>query len=523
MIFVNGRLAQLVRAPVSQTGGHWFESSIAHFLFHSSENIVIVFSNFSGFISSRRASLLNFIPYFPMADTPVYTQYYHKGIELFAAGHYEDALTNLKKDLILQPDFPDAYFQIACVYSELEQYPDALSMFEKMHSLLPNDLEVFWHYGKTLLKAGEKKKGLKILQKSLKMNPKDPRSRVEMAKHLIQTEEYRKAILLLDAGIKANPSCAMFYALAGDAYRKQKKYSKALKYFELCIEIDPDYEAAKRGMNAAMRAMENENEGNGTSHPEDEARSEMLEAASLYAEGNYDQAIIKLLDLKDRPGVERDAAMLLGLAFARKGLYKRAHDVLLAFTKVHNTDILVWYNLGLASNRMGRYDQAIDDLAEALNMDEDFEEALIEMGIASQMTDDTTSAQRYFLRALKINRNDPRPYASLSRMAFDKGESDKAGEFLKRAELCDAQHPSIYYLKGYIAVVNGKFETAVRELEACLEKTPDHFEALKLLGRVRLEMSDWHNGLENYQAAAALNPSDLECRHVIQELSAHSI
>ena len=32
MIFVDGRLAQLVRAPALQAGGHRFESCIAHHL-----------------------------------------------------------------------------------------------------------------------------------------------------------------------------------------------------------------------------------------------------------------------------------------------------------------------------------------------------------------------------------------------------------------------------------------------------------------------------------------------------------
>lgn len=454
-----------------------------------------------------------------MAGTRAYTQYYRKGVELYAAGHYDEALTNLKKAVILQPNFPDAYFKIACIYGELERYPDAFSLFDKVSLLLPNDLEVFWTYGKTLLKSGDEKKGFKILKKALKLNPRDPRSRMEMVRHYIQNEKFRKAISVLEAGIKVNPEYAPFYAMAGDVYRKQKKYPKAQQYFEQCLEIDPDNETAKRGFNAVMRAMENENEGRGDLSAEEEAREEMVEAAALFADGKYDQAIVRLLDLKDRPGVEREASMLLGLAFARKGLYKRAHDVLLAFTREHSADILVWYNLGLCANRMGRYDHAIDYLAQALEMDEDFEEALIEMGIACQMSDEIAHAQRYFLRALKIGRKDARPYVYLARMAYEKGEKDKVDEFLKRAQACDPKHPSIRLFHGYAAIAEEEYKIAVESLEACLEQTPDHFEALKLLGRARLELHDLQGGLASYRAAAALNPSDSECRQVLQELA----
>ena len=107
-------------------------------------------------------------------------------------------------------------------------------------------------------------------------------------------------------------------------------------------------------------------------------------------------------------------------------------------------------------------------------------------------------------------------------MAFDKNEKEKVDEFLKRAKKCDPKHPAISLLKGYASVVEGEFEMAVESLEACLEQTPDHFEALKLLGRAKLELRDLKSGKESYQAAAALNPSDAECRHVLQELAAQA-
>ncbi len=456
-----------------------------------------------------------------MADITAYTQYYSKGVELFDAGHYGEALNNFKKVLVLQPEFPDAYFKIACVYGELEHFADAFSMFDKVQNLLPNDLEIHFTYGKTLLKAGQDKKGIKMLNKALKMNSRDPRARMEIARYYMHNEKLRKALSTVESGIKANPDYAPFYAFAGDILRRQNKLPKAQSYYEQCLEIDPDQETAKRGFNSVIRAMENNSTGKVLS-PEEEAKEDMLEAAGLYAEGRYDEVIIRLLDLKERSGVELEASMLLGLAFVRKGLYKRAHDALLTFAKEHSADILVLYNLGLAANRMGRYDNAIEYLNDALAMDKDFEEALIEMGIACQMTGDMAAAQRFFLRALKINRRDPRPYAYLARMAYDKNEKDKVDEFLKRAQSCSADHPSIQFMKGYAAIVENEYELAVELLISCLEQAPDHFEALKLLGRARLELHDFEGVKESYQAAAALNPSDSECREVLNELAAQS-
>ncbi|MBN2328168.1 MAG: tetratricopeptide repeat protein [Candidatus Omnitrophica bacterium] len=454
-----------------------------------------------------------------MADERAYAQYYHTGVDLYAAGHYDEALIHFKKTVLLQPDFPDAYFKIACIYSELKLYPDAFSLYEKVVGLLPNDLEILWMYGKTLLKAGEEKKGVKILKKGMKLNRRDPRCRLELARYYVHIEQWQKAQALLENGLKWNPGCAPYYSLAGDISRKRKKYAKAQEYFEKCLELEPDNEFARRGFNAAMRAVANGGEKDSAHQPEESGREEMLGAAALYANGEYDKAIVRLLDLKDQSGLDREASMLLGLAFARKGLYKRAHDVLLAFTEVHSPDILVWYNLGLAASRMGRYEDAIDYLAEALEMDEDFEEALIEMGIACQMIGEIPHAQRYFLHALKINKNDARPYAYLARMAFDRDDKARVDEFLRRAKKCDPGHPSISFFEGCAAMVEGDFHAAVEKLDACLLQTPDHFEALKLLGRAQLELHDLEGGLQSYKSASSLNPSDPECRQVLQELA----
>jgi tetratricopeptide (TPR) repeat protein len=217
--------------------------------------------------------------------------------------------------------------------------------------------------------------------------------------------------------------------------------------------------------------------------------------------------------------VQKEASLLLGMAFGKKGLYKRSHDVFLSFIKEHTPDIMVLYNLGLALNRMGRYEEALEYLAEALNRDSDYEEALCETGIAYQMIGDFASARDFFVRTLKIDRDEPRPYAQLARMAYDRGDRAKTLEFIKRAKEKDPACPETALVEGYIQYREGKFEKARKKLEECLRQTPDHFEALKLLARTCLELGDSKTALGKYTAASALNPADEECLHFLQNES----
>lgn len=448
-----------------------------------------------------------------------FIQQYQSGVQLYNGGHYEQALTSLKKALLEQPDFPDVYVLIARIYDELERYSDALSMYGKISRMLPNDLEVLRAYGRALIKAGEEKKGLNILHRVLKLNPRDIQARTDLARLYMRQGGHRKAFKLLEAGVKAAPEHAPFYQMAGDALRKMQKFSKAQSYYEGCLELDPECEGAKRGIDAVMRGQENSNGSPRSASKEEDAREEMLEAASLFSAQQYDEAILRLLDIKDRPGIEREATLMLGLAFTRKGLYKRAQDVFLAYLRNHPPDIRVLYNLGLSLSRMGRYSEAIDFLQQALEIDGEFEEALVELGIACQMTGTHNDARQLYVRALKMDRENPRPYAYLALLAYEYGDAAKMKEFLKRARASDPDCPEIALARATIMVREGKCEEALAPLNRCLERAPDHFEALKLMGWSRLKLDDLDGALDCYRAAAALNPNDDECSQMIRDLS----
>lgn len=448
-----------------------------------------------------------------------YISLFQQGMAFYTAGHYEQALDAIKRSIVLQPDYTDAYDQIAKIYSELREYEEAVSMYEKLVELLPNDLEIRCSLGKTLIKAGQEKRGVKVLKRVLRMNPYFSDARLELIRYHIKNKHYCRANTLIIKGMRLLPDYAPFYCMAGDLARHKNRLEKAQDYYEQSMDLDPNYDPAKRGLNAVVRAMENPGGAYTEKTEEDEAREDLVAAASLYRSGEIDQAILRLMDIKETPSVARDASVLLGLSFVKKGLFKRARDVLHGFVQEHEPDVMVLYNLGLTANRMGRYDEAIDFLAQALEIDEEYVEALIEMGIACLMTQEYSAAKDLFVRAIRLDKDNPRSYAYLARIAFDKGDRAKTAEFLKKAKTVDSNNIDINLNLGYIAVKNGKYDDALGNLKKCLGLLPDHFEAHKLMGQAKLEKGDREGAELAYQAAVNLNPSDQHCTKMIQKLN----
>lgn len=447
-----------------------------------------------------------------------FVRYYQTGLEFYGAGHYDQALISLKKSIVEQPDFHDAYVMIARIYEEMERYDDAISIYEKVISLLPNDLEVLNSFARTLNKTGNERKAVSVLNKALKLNRRDVHARSELSRIYQQQGKARKALKLVEAGIKAVPEYAPFHVIAGDILRRQSKWNKAQTHYEKGLEQDPDNEAAKRGIDAVMRALEGNGAPSTPHNEEDEAREDLKVAATLYRRKEYDDAIVRLMDLKEKAPVAREATLLLGLAFTKRGLYKRAQDTFLSYLRHHPPDIRVLFNLGFSLNRMGLYEDAMESLNAALEHDSEFEEALIEMGIACQMTGSFTEAREYYVRALKMDKSNPRPYAYLALLAYDHDDPAKMKEFLKRAVKSDPDCADIALVKGSIMVRERNYADAITPLQDCLKSSPDHFEALKMMGKCRFELEDREGARQCYRAAAALNPSDTESDRMLLEL-----
>ena len=82
--------------------------------------------------------LLNF-PHHPHA-------YNNLGATLIDIGDYEEAKSNLKKAIELQPDYAEAYNNLGNACKEMEEYNEAIQVYEKAIELNPQYYEAYNNY-----------------------------------------------------------------------------------------------------------------------------------------------------------------------------------------------------------------------------------------------------------------------------------------------------------------------------------------------------------------------------------------
>ncbi len=447
--------------------------------------------------------------------------HYRRGQTLLESGHYQDALLELKKAVVLQPDFIDVYVSIARIHQELGNYDDAIALYTQLRKQLPADLDVAKRLAATYEMAGNTPKAVKLYRGILKQSPKDVVTRCRLAKCYIDLGKYCRANWMLQRALKENPACSDYLYLLGEIARQQDKLEKAQDFYEHCLEYDPNHGGAKRGISYVIRAMDLA-EGGGTAKPRterDEAFDDLKDAVESLHNGHVDLAIVQFQELMQRAVVKRQAMHYLGLAYVRKGLYKRARDLFYELSSAGmNPDALVLYNLGLCSSRLGEYEVAVRAFQEALDHDPDYAEAMMELGWAYQLSGDKRAAKETYLKALKKDSEQPRLYAMMARFEFDAERRSAAKQLLQKGFTLDPASPDLNLAKGYMELRSKLFNDALESFGSCLKARPYEIEAHKLMGAAREGRGDILSALTSYREAYRLNPGDHDVRRKLEQL-----
>lgn len=455
-----------------------------------------------------------------MAAPSGYLHHYRHGLNLFNSGHYDKALAALKQALLLEPDFPDAYAAIARIHLELGNYQDSISLYKKLEQMLPNDQEIRKQLATVYEKSGNRTRACRTLKRVVSSNPNDTDARCHLARWMIADKKFRQADSLLRKGVRGSGTCAEFYYLMGEIRRHQFKLELAQEYYEQCLEIDPNHSKAKRGISQVIRAMDT-GDARAAADTESEdavAQEELVEAAQIFTEGKYDLAIVRLQELREKNAVRRQASILLGLAYVRKSLFKRARDLFYDLANTMRPEALVLFNLGLTSNRIGDYVVAVRALTEALEEDPEYYEALLELGYAYQQMGETKKARETYLRAMRMTLNDPRAYALVARLEYNLGHMKQASQILERGQQIDPRSPEILMVQGYICLQEGDPRKALAPLQQCVQLGLNSFEAHKHLGETLDALGDTGAANQSFQIAYRLNPSDEECRARLRQM-----
>ena len=111
--------------------------------------------------------LISFGVFRPIQNSPFYKSHYHYALANKSSGLWEEAITELKKALVINPIYTEALFGLAMIYMEQGFENDAIAHFKKTLETNPKLLRVRVELGKVFLQKGLLKKAETQFQRVL--------------------------------------------------------------------------------------------------------------------------------------------------------------------------------------------------------------------------------------------------------------------------------------------------------------------------------------------------------------------
>ncbi|MCU0959962.1 MAG: tetratricopeptide repeat protein [Pirellulaceae bacterium] len=129
--------------------------------------------------------------------------------------------------------------------------------------------------------------------------------------------------------------------------------------------------------------------------------------------------------------------------------------------------------------------------------------------------DRNAEAEQHYRLGLAMDPDQTTMRRRLAEILIDTNQLEQAESELARCQRESPDDPQIYYALARSAFQRGAHDAAVRQLEETLRRAPDHVEARRLRGQIRLADGQPADALPDLEAAAAQRPYDTLTREAL--------
>jgi tetratricopeptide (TPR) repeat protein len=164
--------------------------------------------------------------------------------------------------------------------------------------------------------------------------------------------------------------------------------------------------------------------------------------------------------------------------------------------------------LGMLYQELGRYEEAEEEMAAALERDPHNPTALVFMGNLYLETDRKDEAAELYEKVLLRNPDDIQALTNLGVYYTEKGDFDKAYEYFKRATDAYPKDAKTLYFLAKTLDADGRRDEAMEKLRSAVRYEPNFKAGYVLLGELAEKSGDLDETERAYRALLKMNPKD---------------
>jgi tetratricopeptide (TPR) repeat protein len=423
------------------------------------------------------------------------------GIVLVRLGKHEEAATEYREAIRLDPQMEDAYRNLGFLEWNEHQLEPAREALDRAVELSPNDWFAHYYLGRVLLDEQLYAQAIREIESSKVPLPDDTSFSIQLATAQIAVGNKDQARKLLQH-LAAVP-------LDGRQSVHVASLLLALRENDAAIGI------IERRLSKKPPA------------PENAWRQFDLALAYLLA-GNYDKAIAQAdsyqsLTRGDPKAPESaEAWTIVGIAAADLKQNERSLDAFHHAATLAPETEEHWLNLSRELMELSRYPEAISAVQDGLAANPKSYALHLRLGAAQLAAGHYAEAENVF-RTL-VSAGDPLPtgYVGLAQVLLRTGRADEATTELAVAQQKLGPNFLISYFRGLASERAGKPEEAITAFQDALKLDPNNAEAHLSLGRAEMGAGHLDAAITELQEALRLSPNNDQARRLLSKAYARA-
>ncbi|MFW5734384.1 MAG: tetratricopeptide repeat protein [Oceanidesulfovibrio sp.] len=342
---------------------------------------------------------------------------------------YGEAIDLLEGLIENDPDFLEAWAELAYIHEEMENYEAAEQAYAKLSTLGEPSRDLLLRLIEMNLKLGRVERALKYVRQG----PEELAFYLSATTHFVEAKQYEAARDLVRDLLKSHPEMEeLYFTLALIEYEGFKDPEATAKALRSIAEDNRFYERAQR---FRIHLLNESGDTEGALKLAREMRAEMPEALDFWLMES------RLLESMGRLGE--------AVELAREAVEKWPE----------NTDVL--FNLGSLLDTTGAKDEAIATMERIIAIDPDHADALNYVGYT--LADQDRDLERAFdlvSKAMILKPDNGYIVDSLAWVYYRMGRFEKAWELIQEASKLTGEDPVIWEHYGDIARELGKLDQA---------------------------------------------------------------
>lgn len=438
-----------------------------------------------------------------------------EGMAQRGLGNFAEAERRLRRAVEMNPEQPDARYELGLALFRLGKAQDARRQLEKAKQLSPRSTEIRYQFATVLRYLGEEKAARGELRSfhSLKQEQHaiaDASRAVNLGNELLAqgdargaADAYRQALKADGRSAKTHYNLSLALSRIADRVGQQEAIEKA-------IECDPNFAPAHSQLGLIYldqgRVAEAEREMKTALSIDPQLAEAQNNLSVIYGRrGNHEEAL-RLLRAALRSDPKYVQARLnLGLMLASQEKLAEAEAELRAASELSPAHAGVFTALAMVQQRRGRPEQAISSFERAARLDSSSAEGHFNYGIALADCFRFQEALTEFSSAAHLAPNSGAGHYRIGRLLVDLGRYEEARPHLEAAFRLMPDYAPLLCLLALTEKRQAHGARSVLLLNKVASLDPDNRPARYLLARVLFSLGREQEGIDHLSKAMGLD------------------